>query len=64
MVSPRLWWLIIGAAIVVLLIAAVWVFYPRPPRSAGPMPTSGAEKRQRWQGAIQKSLQQVPKSPQ
>ncbi len=58
MVSPRFWWLVIGIAALVLIIVGIWVFYPRPSRSAAPMPTSGVEKRQRWQGAIQKSLQQ------
>lgn len=58
MVSSRVWWVVIGVVIVLLVIVTVWAFYPRPLRSAAPMPTSGAEKRQRWQGAIQKSLQQ------
>jgi len=58
MASPRFWWLIFGLVVVVLIVVAIWAFYPRPIRSAGPMPPSGAEKRQRWQGAIQKSLQQ------
>jgi hypothetical protein len=59
----RFLWLIGGIVAVALIALAIWFFYPRPIRSAAPMPKSPQEKKQRWQEAIQKSLQRAPSSP-
>ncbi len=60
--SSRLLWVIGGIIVVALIVLAVWFFYPRPIRSAAPMPESPQEKKQRWQEAIQKSMQKAPSS--
>ncbi|MCS3918977.1 hypothetical protein Q2T83_05550 [Fervidibacter sacchari] len=61
--SLRFLWLIGGIVAVALIVSAIWFFYPRPIRSAAPMPKSPQEKKQRWQEAIQKSIQKPPGSP-
>ncbi len=61
--SLRFLWLIGGIVAVTLIVLAIWFFYPRPIRSAAPMPKSPQEKKQRWQEAIQKSMQRTPRSP-
>jgi len=61
--SPRLLWLIGGIIVFVLVILAVWFFYPRPIRTAAPMPESPQEKRQRMMEAMKKAMQKAPIAP-
>lgn len=61
--SARLVWFIGITAAVVLIVVAIWFFYPRPVRPAAPMPASAQEKQQRFREAMQKSLQQTTSTP-
>lgn len=61
--STRLLWLTGIVIVVVFAILAVWFFYPRPIRTAAPMPKSPQEKRQRWEEAVKKAMQKAPIAP-
>ncbi|MCS7186523.1 MAG: hypothetical protein N3B10_08575 [Armatimonadetes bacterium] len=61
--SLRFLWLIGGIIVAALVVLTVWFFYPRPIRTAAPMPKSPEEKRQRWQEAMKKAMQKAPTAP-
>ncbi len=58
--SERFWWFLIGAVVIVVVALAAWFFWPRPIRSAAPMPASPQEKAQRWKEAMQKAQKGLP----